>query len=146
MRNDLLASAAVAAVLAGGCATKPVYRAQAPVTTTDGVTVAVVGQKCDRRTRRDMNDILDLVVQARLTNDSATPLKINPSNIRLVVGGDSTKPDEHSDSLVLQPGASSDVEMHYHRWGTDARCNTRMSLQLDQGAPPVSFVPTHKDT
>jgi hypothetical protein len=114
--------------------------------TTEGVTVAVVGQKCDRRTRRDMNDILDLVVQARLTNNSAAPVTIDPSHIRLIVGGDATAPDEHSDRLMLPPGASSDVQMHYHRWGSNARCNTRMSLQLDGAAPPISFIPAHKDT
>ena len=92
MRNILLASVAVATLLGAGCADRPVYRADAPITTTEGVTVAVVGQKCDRRTRRDMNDVLDLVVQARLTNNGAAPVTMNRRFRGTAGGGSASRP------------------------------------------------------
>jgi hypothetical protein len=147
MRSTLLASLAVATLLGVGCASRPAYRADAPVTTPEGVTVALVGQKCDRRSRQDTNDILDLVVDARVTNNSPDPVTVDPKHLRLIVAGDATSPDRPPEPFTLAPGAASDINVHYHRWGSiNARCNTRMSLYFDGAAPPISFIPAHKDT
>jgi hypothetical protein len=119
-------------------------RADAPVAA-GAVTVALVGHKCDVRTRRDMNDILDLVVHVRLTNTGATPAPVDPSQMKLVVGHDETPPDEHPERFELAAGAPADVRLHYHRWG-NAGCDAPMALALggavaNAPASLLSFVP-----
>jgi hypothetical protein len=145
-------AAALAAALGGGCADRPFLRAEPPVEQ-DGVTVSLAGQRCGRRTRRDLNDVLDLVLGVRVMNSGAAPVTIVPTRFLLVAGGESTAPDGAADPMQVQPGEGREGHVHYHHWGR-ARCNSPMALALsgavERGGEPVrlpalTFVPEGSD-
>jgi hypothetical protein len=143
-----------AAIAAGGCGgDRPFVRADAPVAR-DSVTVSLAGQQCRRRTRRDQNDILDLVLAVRVTNGAPAPLSVVPARLRLVVRGDAALPEEHGDALPLAPGQSADVRVHYRPWNSGG-CNQPMSLSAGGALeleghplelPDLTFVPEASDT
>jgi hypothetical protein len=142
---------AVAAVVAG-CADRPFLRAEPPVEQ-DGVTVSLAGQRCGRRTRHDLNDVLDLVLAVRVTNTGPAPVTIVPTRFLLVAGGEATAPDGAAGPMELSPGEGRQGHVHYHQWGS-ARCNSAMTLALadavERGGeplplPPLTFVPEGSD-
>jgi hypothetical protein len=142
-RLALLAAAAV------GCGDRPFLRAD-PTVTSGGVSVALVGQRCRRRVRRDQNGILDLELAMRVENRDAAPVALLPAQIELRVRGDTALPDGHGVPLQLDAHQSTPLRIHFHAW-SNARCDEPMSVSVAgalSGAPPVvlTFVPEASDT
>jgi hypothetical protein len=152
----LVACATVAGVV--GCADRPFVRADPPVTS-DGVTMALVGQKCGREAWYENYDVLNLEMVVRVTNGTSSPVDIMPAQMRLLARGNSqvprsSKPKWEDGPLELQPNASTDVRVHFQRWG-NAKCDQEMQLSpgrsmemsgKDVTLPPLSFVATRTDT
>ena len=124
-----------------------------PPAVSGGVAVALVAQRCGRRVRRDLNEILDLVLDVRVTNDGRAPVRIGPTHLQLLVGGDATPPDGAGPPVDLASGRASELRLHFHRWG-NATCAAPMSLSLDdaleRGGRPLrlralTFVPEAGD-
>jgi hypothetical protein len=146
--------ALAAALAGGGCGgDRPFVRADAPAAR-DGVTVSLAAQQCRRRTRRDQNDILDLVLALRVTNAGPPPLTVIPARFQLRVREDTVPPEEHGNPLSLAPGQSADVRVHYRPWNSGA-CNQPMSLSTGGALeregralelPALAFVPEASDT
>jgi hypothetical protein len=135
-----------------GCGDRPFLRTDPPVAI-EGLSVALVGQRCGRRVRRDLNEILDLVLEVRVANAGPAPVTIDPARFTLLAERDATPPDEHDAVLELAPGRASRLRVHFHRWGNYA-CNRPMALSLDgvitlAGRPlrlrSLSFVPEASD-
>jgi hypothetical protein len=139
----------LAVVAVAGCGDRPFLRADPPVTS-GGFSVALVGQRCRRRVRRDQNGILDLELAMRVENRDAAPFELVPAQIELRVRSDAALPDGHGVPLRLDAHEGTVVRVHFHAW-SNARCDEPMSLSLAgalAGGPPLvlSFVPEASDT
>ena len=151
----------VALAIAGGavgCADRPFVRADPPVSN-DGVTVALVGQKCGREAWYENYDVLDLDMVIRVTNQTSEAISVVPSQMRLLARGNSTvprssKPKWEDAPSQVQPNASADIRIHFQRWG-NAKCDHEMQMSLDRSmemsgrnvaVQPLSFVATRTDT
>lgn len=140
-----------------GCADRPFVRADAPASS-EGVTVALVGQKCGREAWYENYDVLDLDMVVRVTNASPLPVQVIPAQMRLLARGNSATPrasrPKWEDSPVeLAPNSTRDVNVHFQRWG-NAKCNEEMQLSVDRAMEmsgrdlalrPLSFVATPSD-
>ena len=141
-----------------GCADRPFVRADAPVTS-DGVTMALVGQKCGREAWYENYDVLNLEMVVRVTNRTSIPVDIMPSQMRLLARGNSqvprsSEPKWEDAPLELQPNSAANVRVHFQRWG-NAKCDQEMQLSpgrskemlgKDVALPPLTFVATRTDT
>jgi hypothetical protein len=140
-----------------GCADRPFVRTDPPAAS-EGVTVALVGQKCGREAWYENYDVLDLDVVVRVTNTSPLPVEVIPAQMRLLARGNAATPrlsrPKWEDSPVqLAPNATTDVNVHFQRWG-NARCDQQMQLSLDHSMEisgrdvairPLSFVAARSD-
>jgi hypothetical protein len=112
------------------CSERPFVRADPPASDAD-VTVSLVSQRCGRRTRRDLNDVLDLLLTVHVTNGGRATARITPARIKLIFRGDAgTEPERHGLPSDLPPGSSSDLQVHFFRWGS-AKCDEPMALSFD---------------
>jgi hypothetical protein len=135
-----------------GCVNRPFVRLDPPVERA-GVAVALLGQRCGRRVRRDQNGILDLILAARVTNDRDEPVTVTPARLALIVRGEPTPPEGHGPPFNVRPHHAFDLQVHYQAWG-NARCDEPLALapagaietaEGPLGLPPVSFVPESFD-
>jgi hypothetical protein len=129
-----------------------------PPVARDGVSVALVGQRCGRLAVDPNFDELDLDVVLRATNQSGVPVEVVPAEMRLLARGyspapDSTKPLSEDSPMTLPPNSTADVHVRFQRWG-NAKCNQDMQLSLDRSLKmsgrdlplkPLSFVPERSD-
>jgi hypothetical protein len=154
-RLVLLIPAIAVAML--GCSDRAFVRSDPPVST-EGVTVALVGQKCDREGWNEGYDVLDLEIVVRVTNHSASAVDVLPAEIRLLARGNApvpraSTPKGEDAPIQVPPNSTADVRVHFHRRG-NARCDQQMQLSLgraleeaghDVAVPPLSFVATSQD-
>ena len=93
------------------------------------------------------------MLDVRVTNDGGAPVRIVPTHLHLLVGGDATPPDGAGSPVDIASGHASGLRLHFHRWG-NATCAAPMSLSLDgaleiQGRPlrlrALTFVPEAGD-
>jgi hypothetical protein len=152
-------SSLVALSLVGfaGCADRPFVRADAPAAS-EGVIVALVGQKCGREAWYDNYDVLDLDMVVRITNTSQVPVEVLPAQMRLLARGNSptpraSRPKWEDAPVALAPNSTRDVSVHFQRWG-NAKCNQEMQLSVDRAMEmsgrnlavrPLSFVAAPSD-
>ena len=155
MKGKVVLMAIVMAAL--GCAERPFVRADPPVSS-DGVTVALVGQKCGREAWYENYDVLDLDMVVQVTNGTAFPVAVIPAEMRLLARGNSpiprsSKPKWEDSPLTLEPNSTASVRVHFQRWG-NAKCDQEMQLSpgrsmelsgKDLTLPPLSFVATLTD-
>ena len=160
MKNVFVASCAVpalAALLGAGCAERPFVRQDPPVSS-QGVTVSLAGEKCDREAWYENYDVLDLDMMVKVTNASSAPVTVNPAELRLLARGNSpvaraSRPKWGDDAVEIAPHSSADVHVRFQRWG-NARCDQEMQLSMGAAVvqsgqnvtlAPISFVATRTD-
>jgi hypothetical protein len=157
--KQILGLGLVAAMLsATGCAERPFVRADQPMTT-QGVTVALTGQKCGREGWNEAYDVLDLEMVVNVANGTMSPIEVVPAEMRLLANGNSAVPRSSSPKwedapLQIAPNSNANVRVHFYRRG-NAKCDQNMQLSLDGSIdqagrrlalPPLSFVPSRSDT
>jgi hypothetical protein len=140
-----------------GCADQPFVRADPPVSH-DGVTVALIGQRCGREAWYENYDVLNLDMIVRVRNQTSLPVDVFPAQMRLLARGNSPVPRSSTPKwedapLTLQPNSATNVRVHFQRWG-NAKCDQEMQLSIgrsmeidgkDVVLPPLSFVATQTD-
>jgi hypothetical protein len=157
MNTKLPVIVALSLIGFAGCADRPFVRTDAPATS-EGVTVALVGQKCGREAWYENYDVLDLDMVVRVTNASPLPVEVVPAQMRLLARGNSatpraSRPKWEDAPVQLAPNATTDVNVHFQRWG-NAKCDQEMQLSVDRAMEisgrdlslrPLSFVAAPSD-
>ena len=98
MKYVVVATALPSLVALASCAPRPFVRTDGPVTS-DGVAVALVGQRCEREPWDKYSDVLTLDMHVQVTNASAKALALAPKQVKLIARGyrgapDQTAPDD----------------------------------------------------
>jgi hypothetical protein len=157
MKYIVVATVLPSLVALAGCTPRPFVRTDGPVTS-DGVAVALVGQRCGREPWDKYADVLTLDVRVQVTNASAEALALAPEQVKLLARGNSAVPNQTAPDVVDGPrtvaaGASAPLRLKFRRVG-NARCNQEMQLALDHafaldgravGFRPIAFVPERSD-
>jgi hypothetical protein len=157
MASTLSLALATVVLSSAACADRPFVRVDPPVSS-QGVTVALVGQKCEREGWNEAYDVLDLEVVLRVTNGTPGPIGVTPAEMRLLASGNSplprvSSPKREDAPLEVAPNSNADIRVHFDRRG-NGRCNQGMQLSLDRAVnqdgravtlPPLSFMPSPND-
>ena len=160
MRTLILAIGIASLCGFGGCAGtgRPFVRTDGP-STSSGVTIAPVDQRCSRRTWARAMDELVLRMRVQVSNASTEPITVAPQEFRLLAAGtmpvaDATAPEGPPPSLTVPPAGTVPLELHFRRVGF-ARCNQDMQLSAAGAVEmagrglifrPISFIAESTDT
>jgi hypothetical protein len=133
-------------VVTVGCFNSSFLRNDGP-TQAQGVTVALVSQRCDfepdwdaQREDGSYPNRLDIGLRIVVENQTPQPITIDPRNLRILAGGAAAEPSQAPGSLSIRPGARESFDVRFRRQG-DLACNAQLSLSLDKvvqaGSQPV---------
>ena len=132
-------------------------RARAGPFETEAISVALVGQSCDRENDPNWSyaDILGLDVKISVANSGAAAVTFDPAADRASRPvGRSYRPQRSDSAAAIPPGASRTFVVHFLERDGDLACNVPMALSLDRavrldGAPvtfqPISFLASNDD-
>jgi hypothetical protein len=130
----------------GGCATQPLARVSGPVQA-QAISVALVGQSCDRENDPNWSDadILGLDLRIRVSNAGASVLRFAPAETALLAAGQSYRPSRSDSPAAVPPGASETFVVHFLERNGSLACDVPMTLAIDravtEGGATVTFEP-----
>ena len=143
------------ATAAGGCAAQAFVLTDSPIQV-GGVSVALVGQSCDRQIDPNWSyaDILGLDLQIRITNSGPSGMTFDPSATRLLADGESRLPHRADGPNAIAAGESRTFTVHFLERDANLACNVPMALTLGRAAmvggasvtlAPISFLASNRD-
>ncbi len=143
------------ATAAGGCVPQAFVRTDGPVQV-GGVSVALVGQSCDREIDPNWSsaDLLGLDLRIRVINSGPSRLTFDPFATRLLADGDTFSPHRADGPMAIGAGESRTVTVHFLERDDNLACNVPMALTLGRAVSvggvsvtlrSISFLVSNRD-
>ena len=123
--------------LGAGCALRPAFRNDGPVTSHEGVELAVVGQRCDQfeEPHQYGNDLVESVVEVQVRNATPAPLTVRRDAFRLITPDGfalKTLTWNAGQPVTMSGGQTRTFELRFMTRGS-LECAREMVLDADSG-------------